>query len=126
MPKFLYLSVVCILLFLMHQYVQKVLLISLPFVDSYLDDVLCVPIFLSVLLLERRFLLKNPNYTFSIFEIGVYVLVMGCVFEFGFPRWSAAFTQDYWDFLAYGVGGVLFYWSTLKSKISDCLWTTTE
>lgn len=109
MPKLFYLSLTCILLFLIHQYVQKVLLIPIPFLDNYLDDVLCAPIFLSFLLLERRFILKQKNYTFSSLEVFIYVLVMGLIFELAFPVWSSAFTQDYWDFLAYYLGGFLFY-----------------
>lgn len=96
-------------LFLLHQFTQKVLHISIPFADNYLDDLLCMPILLSLLLLERRWLTGNKNRVFSALEVSIMVLVMSFIFEGLFPYWSSNFTRDYWDIVAYMLGALFFY-----------------
>lgn len=96
--------------------------------DNYLDPLLGIPILLGLVLVERRFFMKifsktktkltgksliNPSrnimYTFSFFETSVVVIALSILFEEGFPRWFEGFTKDYFDYLAYLLGGLLFY-----------------
>ena len=97
-------------LLLAHQFFQKVLLIRIPFLDNWLDPFLSMPILLGLILMERRWFYKNKkSYSFSILETVIAVLFFAIIFEFVFPKYSNGFTFDWWDFLAYGLGGILFY-----------------
>ena len=97
------------ILFLLHQFTQKIANVSIPFADNYLDNLLAMPILLSCLLAERRWFLKQETYVFSLLEVSTMVLVMSFIFEGLFPYWSKDFTRDYWDVVAYIMGGLFFY-----------------
>ena len=103
----------CVFLFIIHQYFQKILGWNFAILDSYLDPILCLPIFMGLMLAERRFFLKKINhnkmYTFSILETVVIGMALAIVFEEGFPRWSDQFTKDYSDYVFYFVGALFFY-----------------
>lgn len=114
----------CFVIFALHQLTQKILDWKIPWADNYLDSLLCIPIFLGLLLVERRFFFgkvfsnkKNNNtYTFSLFETFIITLVLAIIFEEGFPRWSSHFTKDLWDYFNYFVGGLFFYYFINKKK----------
>lgn len=103
----------CVLLFIGHQFLQKILDWNFTILDSYLDPLLCLPIFMGMMLFERRFFLKkikhNTVYTFSILETIVIATTLSIIFEEGFPRWSDQFTKDYFDYIFYFVGALFFY-----------------
>jgi len=90
--------------------------------DSYLDPLLSMPIFLGFVLAERRFFYKkikrngnyNNMYTFSIFETIIIILILTLIFEEGFPRWSSELISDNWDYLCYLIGGIIFYFKINK------------
>ena len=99
-----------VFLLLTHQVLQKIFHISIPFLDNWLDPFLSIPILLGLILMERRWFYKNKkSYSFSILETVIAVLFFSFVFEILFPKWSDGFTFDWWDFLAYGLGGLFFY-----------------
>ncbi len=104
---------VCTLLFIAHQFFQKILGWNFPILDSYLDPLLCLPIFMGMMLAERRFFLKKGNYnkvyTYSTLETIVIAISLSIVFEEGFPRRSDQFTKDYFDYAFYFVGALFFY-----------------
>lgn len=109
----------------MHQIIQKVFDYDLGIFDDYLDPFLGMPILLGLILQERQFLLtkilssKNPiKYQFSILEITIATVFFALIFEEGFPRWSPYFTKDYWDYLVYASGTLLFYIFINKSTQS--------
>lgn len=104
-PLFL---VACVL-FSIHQVIEKILCHPIPLLDNYLDTLLCMPIFLGCLLIERRWLYKKPNFTFTAFEVGFMLIVLSIIFEIVFPWLSPNFTADWWDVLLYAVGGIVFY-----------------
>jgi len=125
---------VCVILFTLHQVAQKSLGWNFWWADNYLDPLLGIPILLGLVLAERRFFIKkflanrnasptknstntrhNKLYTFSIFEISVVVVALSIIFEEGFPRWVEGFTKDYFDYLAYFVGALLFYFFINKN-----------
>lgn len=100
----------CCFLFLLHQFFQKVLGWNISFADNYLDTLLCMPIMLGFLLMERRFLLgKDRTYCFPFFDTLVMVLLLSVVYEEVFPMVSNGFTKDYYDYLCYSIGGLFFY-----------------
>ena len=100
----------CAILFVWHQLAQKVLGWSWLWADSYLDDLLCMPILLGLALANRRYFIQDPRYTFSFFEITVMVIALSILFEEGYPRWWSSFTRDPWDYAYYALGGLWYYW----------------
>jgi len=112
----------CVLLVGIHQISQKVFTYNLGFVDNYLDPFLSIPILLGLILQERQFLInkyfstnKQTDYHFSILEIMLATIFFAVIFEEGFPKWSIYFTKDYWDYLAYFSGALVFYFFINKS-----------
>jgi hypothetical protein len=103
----------CVFLFILHQFFQKILGWDFAILDSYLDPLLCLPIFMGLMLVERRFFIKKIKYkkvyTFPLLETLVIGITLSIVFEEGFPRWSDQFTKDYFDYVFYFVGGLFFY-----------------
>ncbi len=98
------------ILFLTHQFAQKGFGIHIPFVHSYLDDLLVMPIILPLILVERRrFYGWGEDFVFSAPVTAALVLAFSLIFELVFPYFSEKFTFDWWDFVAYGMGGILFY-----------------
>ena len=97
-------------LFLAHQLIQKGFGVHIPFVHSYLDDLLVMPIILTLILVERRkFYGWGKDFVFSLPVTTALVLTFSLIFELLFPYLSPEFTFDWWDCLAYGIGGVMFY-----------------
>lgn len=101
------LFVLSAVLFTAHQLTQKVWEISIPWADSYLDPLLCMPILLTGFTIEQRWLTKRPSL--QPIEILAATGFLSFLFEWGFPRWSTGFTQDPWDVAAYFCGAALFY-----------------
>lgn len=98
------------LIFLIHQYMQIYLQISIPWIDNYLDDLLCMPIFLNFLLIERKILFRLPfNHQFTLLDTALMILVLSLIFEEIYPLLNPACIKDHWDYFYYFVGGLLFY-----------------
>lgn len=101
----------------LNQCVEKGFGIFIPFVHSYLDDVLCFPIVLTVGLAAYR--LADKNYTLTKWHIWPLFLIFIIVFEVYMPTQSARYTADFFDILAYALGIFIFEKSINKSnKIS--------
>ncbi|OAV44197.1 hypothetical protein [Lewinella sp. 4G2] len=98
---------VCVGLFLVHQLLQKGLGIDVPFFHAYLDPFLSIPVMLGLLTVERRYLFDRGRLT--VLETVISTVFLAVIFEFFFPRWSDAFTADPYDYIAYGLGGLVFY-----------------
>lgn len=98
-----------LILVLIHQIAQKVLVLNIPILDSFLDPLLFMPILLHLILWERRFLFgKGFRYVLSWKQIIVNLVFVTILCEYFFPRWNAAFTMDYLDILCYSLGTLLF------------------
>lgn len=96
-------------LFLLHQLLQQVWHHSIPLADAYLDNLLAMPIILSLLLAERRHLFgRGTNYFLSSTEVWLTTAYIGVIAEFIFPHFSRQFTYDPLDFLFYAAGTGLF------------------
>ena len=101
---------ICCLLFIIHQVMQYVLHWQVPLLNNYLDNLLAMPILLTLLWAERRWIFKKGNqYRLPIFEgvvATIYIIFIG---EWLFPLLSNRFTSDWWDVPLYILGSIGFY-----------------
>ena len=95
-----------LLLFVLHQVLEKGLAIRLPFIDNYLDDLLCMPILLGALLGEQYDLVGRQALNWV--QIVITFLIVAIVFEFFLPGVSVKYTADVWDVVCYGIGSLVF------------------
>ncbi|MCB0595720.1 MAG: hypothetical protein H6557_25985 [Lewinellaceae bacterium] len=115
---------VLLLLFLLHQFTQKVLHLSIPWADNYLDPLLCMPILLGGYQMEQRWLLGRQQLSFG--EVMAITAFLSFVFEYLFPRFSAGFTADWWDVAAYFAGAWMFCLARKKLQDSGAGAATTD
>ncbi len=80
--------------------------IFVPFIHSYLDDVLAFPIVLTVGLAFYRIVWKN--YTLTLWHIWPLLMIYVFIFEIYLPTTSPLYTADVFDVLAYILGILLF------------------
>lgn len=105
-PAFLFVFIV----FLLHQFVEKILNFHVPILDNYLDPLLCTPIMLTFLLFERRvFFRQGGTFTHSRLEIFVATICIICISELLFPYLSPKFTADWLDVVGMLCGSLYFY-----------------
>lgn len=109
---------IIVLIFLTHQILEKVLHIHISLLDKYLDPLLAMPIFLSGILLERRYVFyKTEEYFLSPIDIIASTLFMSIIAEVLFPYWNKGFTADWWDVLCYVLGSIYFYLFMNKTRL---------
>jgi hypothetical protein len=90
------------------------------FTHGYLNDVLCLPLFLpGILYAQRRLRLRGHDGYPRAWEILQHWLVFSVVFEIVLPRYPEWFrtTADPFDVVAYFVGGLLAgcYWTMVSA-----------
>lgn len=100
--------IISTLLLLIHQIIQKTLNINILWIDSYLDDFLAMPFILSIFLMEQHFW-KRRTTNLTAFEVLIFTVVFAIFFEEVMPKWNIGYTKDYWDYLIYGLGSLVFY-----------------
>lgn len=83
--------------------------IFLPYIHAYLDDLLCFPIVLTLILFLLRKIYRNPHYRFTTTQIVFAVAYFSLVFEVFLPYFSANYRGDVWDVVAYGLGAWVFW-----------------
>ncbi len=82
----------------------------LPALHSYLDDLLCLPIVLTVILaVQRRFVLRTAAYTLPFSHTLLAVVLYGVLFEIILPHFFRRGTADALDWLLYAAGGLIFH-----------------
>ena len=102
--------IICCVLFVAHQILQKGLEISLPLIDRYLDSLLAMPIILTLLLWERRYIFKRgKGYHLSLVEIVMATAFIALISEIIFPALSEDFTFDWFDILFYMIGSTIYF-----------------
>ncbi len=85
--------------------------IGLPrpdWIRFYLDDLLCIPLVLTVTLFVLR-LFYGPQLRLSWYQVAFTVIYFALAFEVFFPRYMPRYTGDWVDVGLYAVGGVVFY-----------------
>jgi hypothetical protein len=93
-------------LFLTHQLIQHYFKINIPFVHAYLDDVLFFTIILPIFQFVH-FKLTNKKQLENVF-IAILCVFFSVLVEFIFPYFSTKHTTDYFDFIAYFIGIVIY------------------
>jgi hypothetical protein len=83
--------------------------VFIPFVHSYLDDLLVMPILLCFGLAVMRWVYKNSKGQLKISQILVATLWISFLFEYWFPSYKANHFADVWDVLAYFLGSCCFF-----------------
>lgn len=113
--------ILCSLIFLIHQLMQKGLDIHFKPIDRYLDNLLAMPIILTFLMIERRYLLgRKKTFSLSPIEIILATIFIVSVAEILFPLLSTDFITDWWDVLFYSLGSIIFYLTiNRKGKYSN-------
>ncbi len=109
----------CSILFSLNQLIEAIGY-SIPWVHSYLDDLLCPGIVLGfALFFQQQFTFRDATYRLAWGHIVFFVLWYSLLFEVLFPMWDARHHSDVWDVLAYGVGSVLFMKLGNKSQLTN-------
>ncbi|MGV3539276.1 MAG: hypothetical protein ACO1OQ_05665 [Rufibacter sp.] len=77
-------------------------------VQVYLDDLLCLPLVLTLTLFAMRFFF-GPRVRFSLYHVLFTVLYFSIAFEYFFPKFLPRYTGDWVDVILYAAGGWIFY-----------------
>lgn len=100
----------CFLFFCVNQLVEK-LGIVIPFVHSYLDDLLSGGIVLGfTLAVQQQLTYRKAAYTFTKWHSVVFVVWYSLLFELWFPLSDSRHYADAWDIVAYATGGFCFHY----------------
>ena len=97
---------ICVSLAVANQLFEKLFGIFIPLVHSYLDDLLCFPIVLTLGLAMYR--LFKPYYRLSLMHMLPVLLVYSIYFEWYLPSVSSSATSDPLDVVMYVIGLVVF------------------
>jgi hypothetical protein len=103
--------IISCVLFWINQFLERVLGIFIPYVHSYLDDLLAMPVVLGITL--QAFRLFHPlkdRFIFTKSHIIIAVVYFSLIFEVLLPMKSDTYTRDPWDVLCYAIGAVAFYY----------------
>jgi hypothetical protein len=108
--------VTIVLLALCNQIIEKNG-VFIPYIHSYLDDVLCFPLVLTTGLSVYRSIW--PDYRLGFWHIWPLFLFFVIYFEWWLPGLSIVYTRDPWDIAAYLSGICLFHYvmNTEKQKV---------
>lgn len=78
-------------------------------IESYLADLLCIPILLHTTLACLRFIKRNHSINFTTSMIAFVVVYVSVVFEYILPQFSTKYTSDIVDVMLYCIGGIIYY-----------------
>ncbi len=108
------LFVFCFGLFCLNQALEQAQVYVWP-LHAYLDDLLCLPISLQIVLAVQRAYFKNPAMVLPVEHIVFAVVAYSLVFELVLPFYKPIYTADALDVLAYTLGAMLFHTSLNKA-----------
>lgn len=104
------LFIISSVLFWLNQALEKIYGIYIPIVHGYLDDLLCMPIVLSIAMQVVQMLHPLGSlYTFSRSHIFIVVFYFSLLFEVVLPLYSINYTADILDIGCYIIGAIVFY-----------------
>jgi hypothetical protein len=96
----------CLVLAAGNQMLEKEFGVFLPIIHSYLDDLLCFPIVLTLgLAMYRAFI---PNYKLDLLHMIPVLIAYSIYFELYLPSVSTSATSDPIDVLMYALGMAVF------------------
>lgn len=91
-------------------YYRQSLKLYVPrYVNDYLNDLLCMPLVLGLLLCMVRYLKNDSSFRFSKSFIAGLALYYSVYFEYYLPDFNSRYTGDWIDIMLYFFGGFLFY-----------------
>ncbi|WP_210463635.1 hypothetical protein [Rufibacter roseolus] len=95
-------------IYLAHRTIAWLQLPRAYWIRFYLDDLLCLPLLLTVTLFLMR-MLYGPQVRFTKYHIGFVVVYVSLVFELILPRFMPRYTGDLLDGALYAIGGWFFH-----------------
>lgn len=99
--------------------------IAPAFTHGYVNDLLCLPIFVPISLMLQRWLhVRRHDHPPLAWEVTQHWIVFSILFEIVFPRLAAyRSTADGWDLVAYAAGGVIAWvgWRAAAFVRKTCL-----
>lgn len=78
-------------------------------IRHYLNDLLCMPLVLSLSLAVIRILKKNNQLYVPFITVALVTLYYSLHFEWLLPKFNPRYTADAMDVVLYGFGAMLFY-----------------
>ena len=115
MRKILLFFWVCLTIFLLNLLLLNLTSILPKFFSSYLNDLLCLPIVLSICLFVIRFFSKDEQIKISLFSAFSLAAFYSIYFEIYLPDVTERYTSDVVDVLLYFTGAFVF-WLVQKSE----------
>jgi len=97
----------CCILALANQLLERSGVYIRP-LHAYLDDVLVMPLVLTIALAVERAYFSNPRFVLPRHYVWLALLLFSVVFEVILPPFSTAYTADVFDVGAYALGGLAF------------------
>lgn len=110
MKKIKYLFVVCTFLFLTGRIMVFLEIYQPSWLKNYLNDLLCMPIILTICLIGVRFIKKDKTIRISLFSALSLATFYSLYFEVILPLIMERYTADIYDVFLYFSGALLFYW----------------
>lgn len=101
------LFILSMLLFCLNQALEQAEVYIWP-LYTHLDDLLCLPVTLTIILAAERAYFHNPFFILPKRYLLMAVLMFSIVFEGLLPTFAAKYTADAWDVVAYAVGAFVF------------------
>lgn len=90
---------------------------NLPdFLNSYLTDLICLPLALMICLNVVRFLKRDAEFKLGILPIAILFVEYSLIFELIAPYKSNLYTGDAVDVLMYLIGAIAFYFLQSKKR----------
>ncbi len=109
MKKIKYLFVVCTGLFLTGRLMVFLEVYQSWWLKNYLNDLLCMPIILTICLLGVHFIKKDKSIRISLFSALSLATFYSLYFEIILPRITERYTADIYDVFLYFTGALIFY-----------------
>lgn len=77
-------------------------------INSYLSDLLCIPLVLSIARYAIAYWINDACFQLNRWHMAFTSIAFALVFELILPKFSTVYTADPFDALAYGIGALLF------------------
>lgn len=95
-------------LYLINQFIESKGVYNF-YLSSYLDDLLVMPIILTVALVAMKIITRKPMFELDIVMLVMAFVLISLLFEVILPKYSPVYTKDYWDVVCYAIGTGVFY-----------------